>query len=232
MNVKRITLEPAFVLHTRNYRDTSLLVDMLTMEHGRLTVVARGVRSKKSRLQGILVPFLPLLISYSGKGDLCTLQRAEIDGANISFTGDLLVSGFYLNELLVKLVPRQESYEEVYHAYKKTLSSLINSKLPEVELRLFEKCLLKNLGYGLELDRTVSGEGVLENKCYAFEFGVGINQVDSSCPGNFSGKSLLALHKNILIAKEEITDAKRLLRKVLAILLGGKTLKSREMFYK
>ena len=227
----RVLLEPAFVLHTRAYRDTSLLVDLFTMRYGRLTLVARGVRKAKSRLQGLLVPFLPVLVSFSGKGELCSLQQVEVDGPSFNLKGDLLLSGFYLNELLVKLLPRRESYFEVYQAYKKTLANLVDSKSQEISLRLFENCLLTNLGYGLELNKTVSGEKVLEDGFYNFEFGVGVNRVDAKCVNGFCGKSLLALHKGELSTNRELSDAKRLLRKVFVNLLGNKALKSREMFY-
>jgi DNA repair protein RecO (recombination protein O) len=230
-NTNKIILQPAFVLHSRPYRDTSLLVDLLTMQFGRLTVVARGARSVKSQFRGILSPFLPLLVSFSGKNDLRTLQQAEMSSMSYELTPKVLLSGFYLNELLTKLLPTHESYPEVYQAYQHTLNALTKSLQPEIELRLFEKCLLVNLGYGLQLDRTINRDYILPDKRYVFEFGHGLKLAEANSIASFSGKSLLALHNGDLSAADELRDAKRLLRWVLAILLGNKTLKSRELFY-
>ena len=232
MNIIKVVLQPAFVLHSRAYRDTSLLVELLTMQYGRLTVVARGVRSMKSRLQGILMPFLPLLVSFSGKTDLRTLQQAEVNGLSYELRGNVLLSGFYLNELLIRLLPNHESYPKVYQAYKNTLEGLVDSKQPEIELRLFEKCLLSNLGYGLQLDRTIKHELVLPEEQYIFEFGNGLSKAKTNNVYNYSGKSLLALQAENLSTATELRDAKRLLRGVLADLLGDKPLKSRELFKK
>lgn len=230
MATNKVILEPAFVLHTRPYRDTSLLVDLLTMQFGRLTVVARGARSMKSKFRGILSPFLPLLVSFSGKNELRTLNQAETDGLSYDLGGRFLLSGFYLNELLIKLLHRYEACFEIYQIYKNTLAALVNSKQPEIELRLFEKCLLVKLGYGLSLNCTVSNEPILQDQQYIFEFGQGFRLAKSNSPSNFLGKHLLALHRGDLTTTLELRDAKRLLRGVLAILLGNKTLKSRELF--
>ena len=231
MTTNKVILQPAFVLHSRPFRETSLLVDLLTMNFGRLTVVARGARSAKSKFHGVLSPFLPLLVSYSGKTELRTLQQAEMNGTSYIFSPKVLLSGFYLNELLTKLLPIHEAYSEVYQAYQNTLKALIPSLQPEIELRLFEKCLLVNLGYGLQLNRTITNDPILPEKQYIFEFGHGLKLAKANSPANFLGKSLLALHIGNLVTKEELRDAKRLLRGVLAILLGNKTIKSRELFW-
>lgn len=229
--MKKIVLQPAFVLHSRPYRDTSLLVDLLTMQFGRLAVVARGARSIKSRYRGILSPFQPLLVTYSGKNDLRTLQHAEMSGMSLAREQRVLLSGFYLNELLIKLLPTHESYPEVYEAYQHTLKVLAESNQPEIPLRLFEKRLLVNLGYGLQLDHTVSNEPILLEKQYTFEFGYGFKLAKSSSSLNFSGQNLLALHAENLSTADELRDAKRLLREVLTILLGKKSIKSRELYF-
>jgi DNA repair protein RecO len=230
MTTVRITLQPAFVLHSRPYRDTSLLVELLTEQHGRLTVVARGVRSRRSQSHGLLALFSPLLVSFSGKTDLQTLQQVEANGLSYNLSGDVMLCGFYLNELLVRLLQRHDPHPNIYHAYQQTLAALVDTKQPEIALRLFEKCLLKDLGYGLQLDRTINDEPVLPHEEYVFEFGVGLKKTLSSNPGNFLGQNLLALQNGALNTREELKDAKRLLRSVLAILLGDKALKSRELF--
>lgn len=232
MNTTRVVLQPAFVLHSRPYRDTSVLLELFTSQYGRLTVLARGVRSRRSKLNGILIPFTPLLISYSGKTDLQTLQQVEMDGASYNLVGKLLLSGFYLNELLIRLLQRHDPHPTIYQAYQQTLIALVNSQQPEVELRIFEKCLLADLGYGLQLDSTIDGELVLPEEQYWFEFGSGLQKTTTQNSNNFLGKSLLALQNGELNTIEELRDAKRLLRSVIAILLDGKPLKSRELFSK
>ncbi|CAL7961060.1 DNA repair protein RecO [Gammaproteobacteria bacterium] len=228
-----VVLQSAFVLHSRPYRDTSLLVELLTAEHGRLTVLARGVRSQRSRSHGLLAPFSPLLVSFSGKTDLQTLQQVEANGLSYKLGGNMLLSGFYLNELLIRLLQQHEPHPNVYQAYQHTLTVLTGTTQPEPALRLFEKYLLVDLGYGLQLDRTIDNELVLPSEKYVFEFGVGLKKDKSSNDlYNFPGKSLLALHVGTLITPDELRDAKRLLRSVLAVLLGNKPLKSRELFLK
>lgn len=230
MTTTRVVLQPTFVLHSRPYRDTSLLVELLTREYGRLTVLARGVRSQRSRFCGVFTPFSPLLVSFSGKTDLQTLQQVEVNGLSYNLSGNILLSGFYLNELLMRLLPRHISHPNVYWAYQQTLDVLAGSIQPELALRLFEKCLLVDLGYGLQFDRTINNELVLPTEKYVFEFGVGLKKAKSDDLYNFSGQSLLALQVGALVTKEDFRDAKRLLRSVLAILLGNKPLKSRELF--
>ncbi|EKE00652.1 MAG: hypothetical protein ACD_21C00298G0006 [uncultured bacterium] len=192
--------------------------------------MARGVRSARSRSYGLLAPFSPLLVSFSGKTDLQTLQQVEANGLSYNLSGNMLLSGFYLNELLMRLLQRHDPHPNIYNSYQQTLAVLANSKQPELALRLFEKSLLIELGYGLQLDRTVSDEPVLPEEKYIFEFGVGLKKSSGFDPSTFSGQSLLALHAGTLGTREELQDAKRLLRSVLAILLGDKPLKSRELF--
>ena len=130
----------------------------------------------------------------------------------------------------MRLLQRHDPHPKIYQAYQQTLAVLADSQQPEVALRLFEKSLLVDLGYGLQLDCTINAEPVLPEKNYIFEFGVGLKQAKLQDPRNFSGKSLLALQKGVLVTAGELRDAKRLLRSVLAILLGDRVLKSRELF--
>jgi DNA repair protein RecO (recombination protein O) len=230
MVTTRVVLESAFVLHSRPYRDTSLLIEVLTENYGRLSILAQGVRSLRSRKNGLLVPFLPLLLSFSGKTNLQTLRHVEASGLSYNLVGKDLISGFYLNELLVKLLPQHIPYPNIFQIYNYTLAELVNSENLELTLRIFEKCLLMHLGYGLQLDRTVDNEEVLAEENYIFEFGVGLKIAKYLDNYTFSGRSLLALQAGVLITQKEFRDAKRLLRSVLFILLDKKPLKSRELF--
>lgn len=230
MTIHSIALQPALVLHTRNYKDTSLLVELFTLDYGRLSVLARGVRSARSKTYGLCKPFLPLLVSYNSKNDLPILQKVESNRLSYNLIGNALLSSFYLNELLIRLLNRHQAYSDIYNIYQQTLHDLANHSHLETTLRLFEKYLLKALGFGLQLDVNINNDPVLLDQEYRFEFGVGLVLAKSHSEYNFSGVSLLALHNNNLTTKQEFKDAKRLLRLALANLLGNKPLKSRELF--
>jgi DNA repair protein RecO (recombination protein O) len=231
----RIVLQPAFVLHSKPYRDTSLLVDLLTLNHGRIHVLARNARGLKSRFKNLVQPFTPFLGSWSGKSDLMYLGQVELTGAPYQLVGNSLISGFYLNELLVRLLHRHDSHSGVYDAYQTALINLQKKENTEQTLRLFELRLLAEIGYGLELTKEAHTQmEIVPEKSYRYnpEFGFS-NLLDLQVGGMiFSGKALLALHHSNLQDEEDLRQAKRLLRFVLSSLLGEKPLKSRELFLK
>ena len=144
-------LQSAYVLHSRPYRDTSLLIDFFTREHGLVGAVARGVRSAKSPLKGVLLPFTPLFISFSLKKELAVLMHAESNRSMHVLEGKQLFSAFYLNELLMKLLQRHDAHPQLYDYYHQALCELSLEKNIEIPLRRFEKYLLSELGYGLNL---------------------------------------------------------------------------------
>ena len=230
MSIKRVVLQPAFVLYTRPYRDTSLLVELLTRQSGRLTVLARGVRSMRSRAYGLLRLFSPLLVSFSGKSDLQNLNQVESNGNSYNLSANALFSGFYVNELLLRLLQRYDPHPNIYKTYQQTLITLAKFQQSENALRVFEKKLLVDLGYGLQLDRTVNGDPVLPEKNYTFEFGVGLQKTKTAGQHSFSGGSLLALQMDNLASEEELRDAKKLLHAALRVLLGGRPLKTQTFF--
>ncbi|MDR3490859.1 MAG: DNA repair protein RecO [Gammaproteobacteria bacterium] len=229
----RISLQPAFVLHLRPYRETSVLLDLLTLDHGRISLVARGVRQNKSRLRPILQPFLPLLVSWQGKGDLGTLLTVEPNGYPTRLIGECLLSGLYLNELLMRVLHKHDPYPQLYTIYQGTLLELQGAKVEEKRLRLFEKKLLEEVGYGLRLDCEVSSQKPLEaENDYHFlpEHGFELASESSHIATSFSGKSLLALAREELEDEICLRDAKRLMRLALAPLLGQSRLYSRQLF--
>src|SRR5688572_10919841 len=116
--------QPAFVLHTYPYRETSLIVEAYVRDHGRLALIARGARRPKSSVRGVLMPFQPLLLSWTGRKDLRTLTRAEWRGGYAPLRGQPLICGFYLNELLLKLLQRDDPHEELFAVYEGTLEGL------------------------------------------------------------------------------------------------------------
>ena len=154
----RIDGQPAYLLHYRPFRDTSLLLDVFSRDHGKLALVARGARSKNSRLKGLLRPFLPLRLSWVLRSDLGTLTGAELDGRPITLTGDALLSGYYLNELILSFLHRHDAQPDVFGVYAGTIANLAGSRDPAPALRLFEIELLRLLGYALNLDTEANSE--------------------------------------------------------------------------
>jgi DNA repair protein RecO (recombination protein O) len=231
------SLQPAFVLHTRAYRDTSLLVDFFCQEEGRIRAVARAVRRAKSTLKSLLQPFTPLLISWGGKHELVTLYQAEAHGRAHPLLAQRLLSGLYVNELLARLLQPHDPHPQLFAVYTQTLQALQQSKQLEATLRLFELQLLRELGFGLQLAHCKEPAAeVMPEAYYRFCPGEGLILASASVTADnlardlFSGQRLLAIHQQTLIDPETLRDAKRLLRLALAPLLAGRPVRSRELF--
>jgi DNA repair protein RecO (recombination protein O) len=237
MTDHRVTLQPACVLHHWPYRDTSLLLELFTPEHGRVGAVARGVRTEKSRRAGILQSFRKLLVSWSGRGELVTLGGVEEDGAALRLAGSSLLCGFYANELLMRLLPRNDPHAELYATYWSTLRQLADAREDacgalEAVLRIFEKDLLQQLGYGLQLDRTSdTGAPVQPHERYSYEIERGpVAYNERSMGVSVHGSTLAALSTGTLQEESSLRESKKLMRAVLAHYLGDKPLHSRELF--
>lgn len=234
--MKRVLLQPAYVLHRRSYRESSFLVDLFTPDYGRMAVVASGVRKAKSSVQGILQPFIPLMVSFSGKGELMTLTHVEATGSVTGLTGECLFAGFYLNELLMSLLEKWDAHSNLYPVYAKTIQALQVPSLEQKTLRSFELYLLEELGYGLLPKSDVSLHNMFSaDKYYRFipELGFVLSELDDKSKGGsniFSGKSLLAIAKEDWQDESSLQDAKRLIRFVLAPLLGTRPIYSRQLF--
>lgn len=225
-------LQAGYILHQRDYRDTSLLLEAFTREHGRIGLVARGARAPKSRTRGLLQPFQPLLLSWSGRGELGTLTGVEPDpGAHSErLSGTALYAGFYLSELLLRLVQRHDAHPELFDVYAATLPALRSE--PQRPLRLFEKHLLETLGYGLQLDHEAGGEPVSADADYVYALEAGPSRCTGATIGQLrlSGRSLLSLAAEDLSDAQSLADSKRLLRAAIDLYLGGRGLKTREVF--
>src|SRR5258705_2850549 len=170
----RPDVQPAFVLPNYPYRETSLVLEVFTQNHGRVALVARGARRPRSALRGVLLAFQPLLLSWAGKSELRTLHKAEWRGGLPQLKGTALLCGFYLNELMLKLLPRDDPHEQLYQTYHRTLHALCNGSAHAVTLRRFEQIMLKELGYALPLERDgASGEAIQEDATYHFVIGRG-----------------------------------------------------------
>lgn len=225
----RVSLQPAFVLHTKCFRDTSVLINLFTLDYGCLTLIAHGARSAKSKLRGLLLPFIPLLVSWSGKTDLMSLSKVEANGLPYDLCGNNLLSGFYLNELLVKLLAPHDPYPKIFTVYQDTLKCLQDSKNIQTPLRLFEKQLINSIGYGLELIKDAHGQNIAADNYYCYEYGRGFVNATENKINIFSGKSLIALHNNELTDPVILNELKNLMRLILNYLLSDRPIKSREL---
>jgi len=241
----KVLLQPAYVLHQRAYRDTSGLLELFTPAYGRIGVVARGMKTSKSAWRGVLQPFQPLLVSWNLRKELGTLTAAEAKGSALALAPEFIASGFYINEVIMRLVDRQEGQLELFGVYDATLRGMAEitteaedkwSRL-EVLLRKFEMQLLSALGYGLVLDQDViSGLPVQPDKQYVYcvEHGPELVMINSSGKTTeaafcISGETLIGLSNADFSAEKVRTESKRLLRNVLSYYLGPRPLKSRDI---
>lgn len=224
-------LHLAYVIHTRAYRESSLLVELLSSEHGRVALVARGAKRGKAQASRLLQPFIPLNISWFGSGELVTLADVDAYGIGHDLRQKKAVCGIYLNELLIKLVPKWDPCVDLFSSYQQALLALANNELAEqVILRKFEVQLLKSLGYGLQLKTDViTGAAIQADRYYMFDPIAGPKLTHAEHVGAIKGKSLLALAVEDFTDAAVLLDIKRLMRIVLHHHLGVRQLKSREL---
>ena len=225
--------QAAFVLHTYPYRETSAIVEILSAGYGRVALIARGARRTRSELRGVLQAFQPLTLSWMGAGELKTLVRAEWRGGLPLVTGSALLCGFYLNELVLKLVPREDPHARLYEEYEAALAHLASGAEQAPVLRRFELELLAELGYALPLTHEAdTGRPVdpAERYYYAFERGP---RTVAAEPGRrypvVRGATLLALAQHDYRSPESAAEAKRLMREVLDYYLEQRTIVSRRV---
>ena len=228
--MSRIQLEPAYVLHSRSFRETSLIVEMLTRSHGRVAVVARGAKSARSRWRNVLQPFRPLLISYTQKSELGTLTAADQVAAPPALQGQALYCGLYMNELLMRLLHRGDPHVEVFEGYRHALTELASDAPPQPLLRVFEKHLLEAVGYALLLEREFdSGVAILPERWYEYQPGRGPVAAPGPGKGRVSGAALLAFSAESP-GDEHLPELRMLMRGVIGYHLGDKPLASLSLF--
>jgi DNA repair protein RecO (recombination protein O) len=228
---RRVQQQPAFILHHRPFRDSSQILDVLSRDHGKLALVARGSRGARSRLNGILRPFMPLDLSWVQKTDLGTLTGAEVRGAPLRLTGDALLCGYYINELIICFLHRHDPQPEVFELYAQTLTALGSADNVAVCLREFELELLRQVGYALNLGAdAVTHEAIDKGGHYEYRMEQGPVSVGrSDGPLVFPGELLAAIERREFQRPEVLRAANRLLREVIDFHLGGKTLKTRKV---
>jgi DNA repair protein RecO (recombination protein O) len=238
-------LSAAYVLHTRKYRDTSLIAELYTKDHGRVAVVAKGVRSRRAVRQASWQPFTPLLVSFMGRGDLKTVTVAEFSNTGFRLEGDNLIMGLYVNELMVRLLAKNDPLENLFGFYQEVLKNLMAGDQSLISLRKFEIFLLQALGYGVDFEKTAMGEPIKPETHYEYQVGNGFSAIsershedmgddkatsDDVRVARFKGKTLLAIADQDFSGSEVSNSAKVILRTTFHHLLGGKPLMSRKLF--
>lgn len=231
----RVDKQPGYILHTQPYRETSLLLEVLSRDHGRFSLVARSARRPRSDLRGVLLPFQPLTLSWFGKGELRTLHAADWDGGVRALTGLPLVCGFYLNELMMKLTARDDPEPRAFSVYDRAVRELAGGALLSTALRRYELRLAQVLGYAPALSRDSRGEAIEPDRHYLCR--------DAALPEpdehpelapvgrvvRLPGEALLALDADDYREPATRGHARLLSRVWLSALLGDEPLASRQL---
>jgi DNA repair protein RecO (recombination protein O) len=227
---RRIDHEPGYVLHTYAYMETSLIVEAFTRAHGRVSVLARGARRPRSAMRGVLLSFHPLRLGWSGSGELGNLISAEWSGAIQPLAGRALMCGFYLNELVLRLLPRDDAHEALFDFYGEALRGLSAGAEQGAVLRSFEKRLLAELGYAPLLEReAASGAPIEPERRYVYQPDRGpmLSKNSSSDEITVSGQTLLDLAADQFARPETRDEARLLLRALIGERLHGQVLHTR-----
>jgi DNA repair protein RecO (recombination protein O) len=228
----RDELQRAFVLHRRDFSNTSLIVEVFTDLHGRLPVMAKGAKRGRAPLAALLQPFQPLWVAWSGRGEVRTLTRAEAAGRALPLTGTALYCGLYVNELLLRLLGRDDPHEELFPHYQLALDALSRGDAIQTRLRQFELRLLDAIGYRVVLDQEADGGPRVRSGCrYRYINAQGLVLAAAADTGAIvSGETLHLLMDGTELTGHHAREARDLLRTVLAPYLGERPLKSRELF--
>ena len=228
--------QPAYLLHSYPYRETSLVIETFTRNRGRVALVARGARRPRSALRGVLLAFQPLTISWSGRTELRTLHKAEWQGGLPQLKGDALLCGFYINELLLKLVARDDAHEALYDAYEQALHALAEGQLHDATLRRFELRLLKELGYAPSLDcEGHSGKPIEAASRYHYLIESGpvrsVSDGDGTAQNRLelSGQTLLDMARDEYKNPITLQQSKALMRMLINHYLGNQMLNTRQL---
>lgn len=230
----RVSDQPAYILHSRPYRETSLLIDALTSDHGQIGLVARGVRKEKSRWRGLLQPLQALRIGWSGNGELVTLTSVEAGLALPAFAGETLFAGIYLNELVLRLGRRGDDQGRTFGDYEQCLQRLAVGASTGWTLRRFERDFLQTLGYALPLTHSADDRSELDpDREYDYEVEAGPRAPLSASSGlRLRGASLLALAADQAPDDAGLRDLRRLMRLVIRHHLGGGVLNAWQLRFR
>ena len=231
----RVDAEAGFLLHATPYRETSLLVDLFSKNHGRIRCVAKGFRKPNKRgISRVIFPYTEHQFSWQGRGELKTLIQADVTQAPVQLQGASLFTGLYINELFYRLLQEQDMHEYLYQQYQSYIAILCQGQPDEVPLRRLEMTLLEELGYGLVLDcDALTGAPLQADSYYQYipERGLqlSINQ-RGPAQGSYPGSDLINIARGEISQGSPLRTAKQLLRSVIDFYLGGRPLHSRELY--
>lgn len=226
----RDLMDEAIILHCQPYRETSLFVDVLTEGHGRLRLLSKGARRGRHPLSHILRPFSRVRLSWAGRGELPLLTVAEPSEPSVCLEGTALFCGFYISELLLKLLALQDPHAGIFRLCLETLQALERGADMQSTLRGYEVALLEEIGYGLRLDEDAEGQPINADQVYLYRLEEGAVPVALGGRDGIRGATLLALQQRQFSDDSQLREAKRLMRGVLKHYLSGRSLKSRELF--
>lgn len=232
--ISRIDNQPVYVLHTYPFKETSLVVELFSKEFGRIAAVAKGARRPRSAMRGMLQSFQPLSGAWSGKNELRTLHSLDWSAGLLLLQGEALMCGFYINELLLRLLPSEDAYEDLFDYYTQTLQTLMSAKDLANTLRKFELTMLQEMGYAVPLTHDENELEIEAQRTYRYEADYGAKLSSSALTSNQQGVQLLG--KTMLdMAQGDYTNtqtklqSKQLMRYLLAHYLGDKPLHTRQL---
>ncbi|MCY3817695.1 MAG: DNA repair protein RecO [Gammaproteobacteria bacterium] len=235
--VRRVELAESWVLHSRPFRETSLIVEAFSREFGRMGLVARGGRRPRSALALAARPFRLLLLSWTGRGELATLTAAESAPQNAASAppgGERLLAAMYLNELVLRLTRREDPHPELFDHYSQALGDLCAAGPMEPVLRRFELDLLASLGFGLNLRHDIEGRDLAPGAAYCYRMEQGAEALPNGARTgeamNFSGAELLGIARGDWGSRDTRRAASRLLKTAIDFYLEGKPLNTRKVF--
>ena len=223
--------QPVYVLHTYPFRETSLVVELFSRRFGRIAAVAKGARRPRAAMRGMLQSFQPLLATWSGKSELRNLHGVEWRGGLHVLHGQALICGFYLNELMLRLLPREDAHEVLFEHYEEALRALAQNDPQSVVLRRFEKRLLQELGYALPLTHEADSDTSIESErlyCYVVERGP-VREGDAETGVQLLGKTLLDMGRDDYSDPVTLQQSKQLMRTLVSHYLGDKPLHTRQL---
>jgi DNA repair protein RecO (recombination protein O) len=220
-----------YILHTYPFKETSLIVELFSEEFGRISVIAKGARRPRSSLRGMLQSFQLLQATWSGLGDLKTLHNIEWCNKYLSLEGASLICGFYINELLMRLLLKEDEHKLLFNFYHKAITTLSLKKNLNVTLRRFELKLLQELGYQIPLETDENSEPIIANKMYMYEAEYGATDLEKTKKGiKVIGQTLIDMNKQIYDSNQTKLQSKLLMRYLIGYYLGDKPLNSKKLF--
>ena len=220
-----------YILHTYPFKETSLIAELFSEKYGRIPVIAKGARRPRSSLRGMLQSFQLLQATWSGRGEIKTLHNIEWCDKFLQVDGNALICGFYINELIMRLLPREDTHKDLFDFYHHTMMVLADGADLEVALRRFELRLLQELGYEVPLKKDENGELIIADKLYIYEAEYGPSEISKTNNGvKIFGKTLLDMAEDEYKDDNTQLQSKQLMRYLISYYLGDKPLNSKQLF--